>query len=117
MRVVGKTAGAWLGAVACRAEPAVRNWMGVALLPQAGVAIGLALVGASRFPEYKQTILTIIISTTILFEIAGPVFTRLALRKAWRAESQRAHRDDAGQGQGSPTAGRTLHHDRSSHAG
>jgi hypothetical protein len=56
--------------------------MGVALLPQAGVAIGMALVASSYFPEHGQTLLSVVIGSTIFFEIIGPVFTRLALQRA-----------------------------------
>jgi hypothetical protein len=58
--------------------------MGLALLPQAGVAIGMALVAANEFPEYRQILLPLVISSTVLFEIIGPVFTRLAIQKAVR---------------------------------
>lgn len=81
-RSSGKLFGAWAGGVLGKADHAVRNWMGLALLPQAGVAIGMALVAANQFPEHRQILLSIIISTTILFELFGPVFTRLALRRA-----------------------------------
>ena len=81
-RAAGKLAGSWLGATLSQAQPAVRNWMGLALLPQAGVAIGMALLISNRFPEYRQMILSIVISTTVVFEIVGPVFTRMALRKS-----------------------------------
>jgi Kef-type K+ transport system membrane component KefB len=79
-RTGGKILGAWVGARASHADKEVRRWMGVALLPQAGVAIGMALLTANRFPQYQQTILSIAISTTVLFELFGPVFTRMALR-------------------------------------
>lgn len=79
-RVCGKMLGAWLGARVCGASRQVRRWMGLALLPQAGVAIGMALLTANRFPEYRQAILSIAISTTVFFELVGPVFTRMALR-------------------------------------
>lgn len=81
-RVAGKLSGAWFGALISQAEPAVRNWMGLALMPQAGVAIGMALLIASSFPEYRQIILSIVISTTVIFEIVGPVATRFALKKS-----------------------------------
>ncbi len=81
-RIVGKISGAWIGAHVAHAGKAVQRWMGMALLPQAGVAIGMALLTANRFPEYRQAVLSIVISTTVLFEVLGPVSTRLALRKA-----------------------------------
>jgi hypothetical protein len=55
--------------------------MGVALLPQAGIAIGMALLASNSFPEYRQVLLPVVISTTIFFEIIGPVLTRLALAR------------------------------------
>lgn len=80
-RTAGKYLGAWLGALLSQAEKASRHWMGVALLPQAGVAIGMALVASNRFPEYRQVMLPIVIASTVIFEIFGPVFTRLALQR------------------------------------
>lgn len=76
-KIIGSSLGAWIG----QADKATKYWMGVALLPQAGAAMGMALVASNQFPEYQQTLLTIVISTTIFFEIIGPVATRIALRK------------------------------------
>jgi hypothetical protein len=42
----------------------------------------MALVASNQFPEYRQVLLSIVISSTIFFEIVGPVFTRLALQRA-----------------------------------
>lgn len=81
-RIIGKLLGARIGAQICKADTVTRCWMGFALLPQAGVAMGMALVAANRFPEYQQILLTVVISSTIFFEIIGPVFTRAALRRA-----------------------------------
>ncbi len=80
-RVGGKLLGAWVGALVSHADKEVRHWMGMALMPQAGVAIGMALLTANQFPEYRQTILSIVISTTVLFELVGPIFTRMALKR------------------------------------
>jgi Kef-type K+ transport system membrane component KefB len=81
-RIAGKLLGAGFGAKACQADTQTRCWMGFALLPQAGVAMGMALVAASHFPEYRQTLLTLVISSTVFFEVVGPVFTRIALLRA-----------------------------------
>ena len=85
-RICGKLLGAWIGARASRANKDVQRWTGMALLPQAGVAIGMALLVAGRFPEYRHTILPIVISTTVFFELVGPVFTRLSLRQMHRTK-------------------------------
>ncbi len=87
-RALGRVGGCWVGAVVGGAGQVVRRHMGLALLPQAGVAVGMALVAAARLPEHRQSILSLVITTTILFELLGPVFTRRALRKA--GESRRA---------------------------
>jgi len=79
-RTLGKVSGAWLGARLGDATRPVRCWIGVALLPQAGVAIGMALLAAQRFPDYRELILPLVIGTTIVFELGGPVLTRMALR-------------------------------------
>jgi Kef-type K+ transport system membrane component KefB len=80
-RIIGKLIGATVGSKLGKANKLTSRWIGVALLPQAGVAIGMALVAASQFPEYKQVLLSVVISTTVLFEIIGPIFTRLAVHK------------------------------------
>ncbi|MCW8911002.1 MAG: cation:proton antiporter, partial [Gammaproteobacteria bacterium] len=82
LRITGKILGARIGGQICNANDTTKKWMGLALLPQAGVAIGMALVAANHFPEYRQTLLSIVITTTIFFEIIGPIFTRIALQKA-----------------------------------
>lgn len=81
-RSAGKISGAWVGARLSRAGKTVERWMGLAMLPQAGVAIGMTLIAANRFPEYHQIILSVVISTTVVFEVAGPVLTRFALSKS-----------------------------------
>jgi Kef-type K+ transport system membrane component KefB len=81
-RFAGKLLGARIGADISGADSNTRHWMGFALLPQAGVAMGMALVAANQFPEYRQSLLTIVIGSTVFFEIIGPIFTRMALRKA-----------------------------------
>lgn len=80
-RAAGKLLGARIGGQCSHADPATKNWMGTALLPQAGVAIGMALMASSRFPEYRQLLLSVVIGSTIFFEIIGPVFTQVALRR------------------------------------
>lgn len=80
-RALGKYLGAWIGGMLSRADSSNRNWIGVALLPQAGVAIGMALVASNRFPEYRQVMLPVVIASTVIFEIVGPVFTRFAIRR------------------------------------
>lgn len=53
--------------------------LGLAFTSQAGVAMGMALVAANQFPQYRNEILTISISATVIFEILGPILTNVSL--------------------------------------
>ena len=75
-RLIGSMAGAKIGGV----EKSFGQWMGMALMPQAGIALGMALTVAHRIAEFGS-IVTIIATSTVFFEIAGPICTRIALRK------------------------------------
>ncbi|MGD8385666.1 MAG: cation:proton antiporter [Desulfobacteraceae bacterium] len=81
-RAVGKYVGARVGGKIARSGRETRNWMGAALLPQAGVSIGMALVASNQFPEYRLVVLTVVISSNVVFEIIGPAFTRLAIHRS-----------------------------------
>jgi Kef-type K+ transport system membrane component KefB len=85
LRVLGRLLGAWLGGALCRDDPAQRWWMGLAMLPQAGVALGMALVAAQRLPTLGEIIIPVVVGATVIFELIGPVFTRLALRRVGEA--------------------------------
>jgi Kef-type K+ transport system membrane component KefB len=76
--VLAGYAGATLGGFSKR----IRNNIGLCMLPQAGVALGLALLAAQRFPEYAVQILPVVVGPSVLFEIAGPLLTRFALHRA-----------------------------------
>jgi Kef-type K+ transport system membrane component KefB len=88
-RMGGKVAGAWIGAVLARAPARVRGNIGFGLLSQVGVAIGLSLIVAQEFgglgPEGHRVALTVInvlLGTTIVTEVVGPMLTRYGLRRA-----------------------------------
>jgi len=85
LRVLGRLLGAWLGGALCKDDPAQRWWMGLAMLPQAGVALGMALVAAQRLPTLGEVILPVVVGATVIFELVGPVCTRLALRRVGEA--------------------------------
>ncbi len=81
-RILGKVIGGFAGAKISKTNKLTQNWIGPALLPQAGIAVGMALVASNKFPQYQQLLLSIVISTTIFFEILGPIVTRYALNQA-----------------------------------
>ena len=82
LRVCGRLLGAGTGAALAGVNGTYRRTMGLALLPQAGVALGMALVAAEKLPEYGHEVLSVTIAATVLFEVTGPVLTRWALVRA-----------------------------------
>lgn len=58
-----------------------KRWIGLALLPQAGVAMGMALVASSAYPAIADIVLPVTITATVIFELTGPILTHLALSK------------------------------------
>ncbi len=81
-RIIGRIGGAYAGAVIAGAEQSVRRYMGLALMAQAGVAIGLAMMAKASLPHTGGAILNTIIATTVVYEIFGPIAARYALLKA-----------------------------------
>lgn len=79
--------GARLGSRLVGAPTPLRKWLGVALMPQAGVAIGMSLVAVQRFPETASVVLTVVVASTVVLETIGPIFTRLAIRNAASAQA------------------------------
>ena len=82
LRVAGKLGGASLGGALCKAEPSVKKYLGLALVPQAGVAIGLSLAATRVVPEYGSQIRAIILCATLIYEMVGPALSKLSLKKA-----------------------------------
>lgn len=56
------------------------------MLLQAGLEIGMALLASQRLPELKDTILPIVIGTTVVFEITGPALTRRVINHVKKME-------------------------------
>lgn len=85
VRSVGKIFGAYLGGVVTKAEPKIKNYLGLGLLPQAGVAIGLAVIASDTFPELGVRITNLIMAAVFFYEIIGPVLTKKILIKCKEA--------------------------------
>jgi len=90
-RSAGKISGAYLGASLAKAEPRIKRNLGMGLLSQAGVAIGLALMVAREFsdPRYGPggeeiavLVINTVAATTIFFEVIGPITAKIALTRA-----------------------------------
>ena len=81
-RIIGFYLGARLGARLSRSDENIEKWLGLALMPQAGIAIGMALIASQKYEEYSHFILPIVLGTTVVFEIFGPLVSRFALKKS-----------------------------------
>ena len=87
-RVAGKWVGAFAGASITRSEPTVRKYLGFALVPQAGVAIGLSTTAYTLFSQNEVTqkagalILAIVLTSTLVYELVGPMSAKFAFTKA-----------------------------------
>jgi len=82
MRTIARILGGLVGGSLAKLTTVERRWIGIAMLPQAGVAIGMALVASQQLPEYGAQILTLTVATTVVFEIFGPIGTLIAVRCA-----------------------------------
>lgn len=81
-RGIGKALGAFVGAVSTKAEKVVSRYLGLALLPQGGVSIGLSILVRQQLPEFAKEITTIIMFSVLIYEITGPIFAKIAIQKA-----------------------------------
>ncbi len=88
-RTAGLMGGAWLGALVGKASREIRKYLGMGILSQAGVAIGLSIIVKHEFSPLSPAgarigsmVINTITATCIIFEIIGPLLTKLALKKA-----------------------------------
>jgi Kef-type K+ transport system membrane component KefB len=90
--IVGRTSGlmggAFAGAVIGKADSNIRKYLGMGILSQAGVAIGLSLIVQKDFAKLPggayvgATVLTTVTATCVFFEVIGPILTKIGLAKA-----------------------------------
>ncbi len=81
-RAVGKALGATIGAKIEKCDKNIIRYLGFTLIPQAGVAIGMARMALTDLPEYGATINAVVLAGTLIYELTGPVITKVALTKA-----------------------------------
>ncbi|WP_456428445.1 cation:proton antiporter [Nitratifractor sp.] len=84
VRFVGKVSGVWIGGWVSHSSDEVRKYLGLALFPQAGIAIGLALSLQEQagFGIMAPLMLNVIIATTMVHELLGPFLTKYALERS-----------------------------------
>lgn len=85
-RVVGKYFGAFIGCTISKTSHKIRKYLGLSLIPQAGVAIGIAQLVVRELPEYGASIQAVILCATLIYELVGPVITKYSLIKAGEIE-------------------------------
>ncbi|MBC8319049.1 MAG: cation:proton antiporter [Desulfobulbaceae bacterium] len=95
-RIIGKMAGAYTGARLTGACRAVQNYLGMALIPQAGVAIGLIFLisGKEELSRYAQVIIPVVLTTVVLTELFGPLGTRFAIVRSGESREQNVLRPE-----------------------
>ena len=82
LRSAGKYFGAMFGCTLVKTEKNVKKYLGITLLPQAGVAIGMAQLSLTVVPQYGEQIRAVILCATLVYELVGPLLTKIALTKA-----------------------------------
>ncbi|MCI5147780.1 MAG: hypothetical protein D3923_20150 [Candidatus Electrothrix sp. AR3] len=83
-RIMGKYFGSWLGAYLSGADKNVRNYLGLSLIPQAGVAIGFVFMISTdpKLASWSTTITPVVLAGVVLSELFGPLLVRITLDKA-----------------------------------
>lgn len=82
LRSAGKYFGARAGCRIVKTEKNVQKYLGITLLPQAGVAIGMAQLSLTVVPEYGEQIRAVVLCATLVYELIGPLLTKKVLQKA-----------------------------------
>lgn len=86
LRLLARLLGGWAGGALANTPSLHRRWIGLALVPQAGVALGMALVAAHHFPMLAKPLMAVTIGTTIVFELLGPILTQITLHRVGEAD-------------------------------
>ncbi|SDC59265.1 MULTISPECIES: cation:proton antiporter [unclassified Candidatus Frackibacter] len=81
-RMIGKILGSWTGATVSKASTKVRRYLGLGLIPQAGVGVGLVFVAAEAFPQFNEILTSLVLASVAVSELIGPLAAKFALEKA-----------------------------------
>ena len=90
-RSIGKYVGAGIGATLTKAPENVKKYLGLTLLPQAGVALGMVEIVKDSLPlaPYAPIITTVVLCATLVYELIGPLITKWSLTKAGEISAKR----------------------------
>ena len=86
-RSLGKYVGALVGSVITHQDENIKKYLGLTLLPQAGVAIGMSQIVIDALPLYGGQIRAVVLCATLVYEFVGPLITKIALTKAGEIQS------------------------------
>ncbi len=81
-RATGKIFGATLGAKYLKLESNITKYLGMSLLTQGGISIGLSMIVSRELPQYSEAIITVILFSVLVYEIVGPILAKIAIQKA-----------------------------------
>jgi Kef-type K+ transport system membrane component KefB len=81
-RFTGKWIGSYIGAAMTKQPDVIKKNLGFSLMPQAGVAIGMATLALQQLPGYGAQVQTVILAATLIYELIGPIATKFALNRA-----------------------------------
>ena len=81
-RSAGKYIGAWGSAKASGCSKTIQKHLGITLLPQAGVALGMTLTAQELGGSEAQLIRNIVLFSVLIYELVGPMLTKMSLKKA-----------------------------------
>ena len=81
-RAMGKVLGAGVGAKALGESETIQKYLGLSLLTQGGISIGLSVIVRNELPQFSQSIVTVILFSVLVFEILGPILAKIAITKA-----------------------------------
>lgn len=84
-RMIGVYLGALVGGIISHADRNMKKYMGLGLFTQAGVALGLAIIAKTEFPDIGNFIFSTIAATTIIFELIGPLTCKFAITRVGEA--------------------------------
>ncbi len=81
-RAAGKIIGATIGAKYVKSEKKVVKYLGMSLLTQGGISIGLSMIVARELPQFSESVITVILFSVLIYEIAGPILAKIAIQKS-----------------------------------
>ncbi|MBO4330635.1 MAG: cation:proton antiporter [Oscillospiraceae bacterium] len=87
VRCAGKYLGASLSSAAMKCSATVRKYLGVTLFPQAGVALGMVVTAQALGEDMGHMVRNIILFSVLVYELVGPMLTKLALTKSGEIEA------------------------------